>query len=306
MKNQLDDFCTLDAIVKFIDDLNQIPSPTDGEGNLLEYITGLVNGHLSIHSITPKSYLTVPPILVGNPDSKYILVAHCDRVQENSAPLNVWSNNIRNVEGKLDNTVSLAVCLRLVLELKPKNTCLLITTSEESALIPQVVGGNPLQRTGGRGFISYLEDHLPQIKNKYFICVDVRPLDKGDVYILPSNPMNLGEGLVLRLEEHRIVSGNDICIVKADNSLVKLIRDCAARNNVTLVDFYGPRGISEIGRGWEALLNPNHVPQVDYHVAWIQPPMRDYHTIHEKMSGNDIVDLCKVIQCLIESFEAQI
>lgn len=314
MKTPVKQFCKQDSIIEFINSLNEIPSPTDGEEKLIEHIIELVTGHnIPITLITPKPYLGVRPILVGNPDSKYILVTHCDRVIKDkkdnkvrplceiSPPLNY--NDLNSMfEGKLDNTVSLAVCLLLMFEIKPKNTSLLITTAEELPLIENLPAGN-LHTKGGRGFISYLMDNTQKIKCKSFICIDVRPLDKGDVFIKPNDQMDLGDGLVLRLEEHRSANGIDRCIVKADDFLVDKIRDCAANNNVTLVDFHGPKGTTEIGRGWEMFLEPIPFPQADYHVAWIQPPIRDYHTTHEKMSGNDIVSLCKVIHCLISTFD---
>ncbi len=292
--------CNLNAIVNIINSLNLIPSPTDGEGNLIMHITGLANRqNIPVQTITPKPYLRVPPILIGEPDAKYIFVTHCDRVQENSNPLKVWDNNVLNVEGKLDNTVSLAVCLQLMLAIKPTNTSLLITTSEERRLNPQIEGGDPLQLQGGRGFISFLQDNYHNIQDKHFICIDVRPLDRGGVLKTGEikKYINLGDGLVLRTREDR----NNVDI-SADINLVNTIKQCALHNNITLTEFSGD-GITELGRGWEKVLKPRGFAPEDYHISWLQPPLTHYHTPHEQMSGKDIVNLCKVIKCLIESFE---
>lgn len=315
MKTKPKPFCKLDSIIEFLDSFNEIPSPTEGEEHLIKHVTVLANNNnIPVQTITRKPYLKVPPILVGNPDSAFILVTHCDRVTKDLkdkkvrplseiSPSLIFNNLNGNYEGKLDNTVSLAVCLYLMFELKPKNTSLLITTAEELPLNVENPPAGNLHTKGGRGFISYLMDNTQKIKRRNFICIDVRPLDKGDVYIKPNDPMELGDGLVLRLEEHRSVNGIDRCIVKADDLLVDKIRDCAANNNVTLIDFHGPKGTTEIGRGWEMFLKPIPFPKRDYHVAWIQPPIMDYHTTNEKMSGNDIVSLCKIIHCLISTFE---
>ena len=292
--------CDLNSIIKFINSLNLIPSPTDGEGDLIMHITRLANAqNIPVQNITAKPYLRVPPILIGEPDAKYILVTHCDRVQENANPLNVWNNNIRNIEGKLDNTVSLAICLMLILEMKPKNTSLLITTSEESKLKPQMRGGNLLQGQGCRGFISFLEDNLENIHNENFICVDVRPLDRGGVLRTGETKkyINLGDGLVLRTREVR-----DNVDISADTNLLNILKQCAINNNISITEFSGG-GITELGRGWEKVLQPNGFIKADFHIAWLQPPLTHYHTAHEQMSGNDIIDLCKVIRWLINAFE---
>jgi hypothetical protein len=316
LKIPLNQFCKLDSIIEFINSLNEIPSPTDREEDLLEHITELVNAiNIPIQTITRKPYLNVPPVLVGNPDSKYILVTHCDRVIKDKKdkkvrPLSEISPPVSfnyingTLEGKLDNTVSLAVCLYLMLERKPKNTSLLITTAEELSLnIENPPSGN-LHKKGGRGFISFLQDNIDLLKWKQFICVDVRPVDRGGgVWFQALNRrMNIGDGLVLRLEEHRPLIGR---ILNADNELVDQIRTCATEQNVNLIDFTGPEGTTELGRGWEKLLHRKDIdfPRPDYHIAWVQPPIRDYHTSHEKMSGNDVVSLCKVIHCLISTFE---
>jgi putative aminopeptidase FrvX len=292
--------CYLEAILEFINKLNQIPSPTDGEEKLIEYITRLCKDEsVAVKSIMPKSFLKVAPILIGNPDAKYIFVTHCDRVQENANPLKVWNNNIQNVEGKLDNAVSLAVCLKLVLALKPQNSALLITTSEEGKLNPQIVGADPLQKTGGRGFISYLIDNLQFVKDKYFICLDVRPLDRGGVLKTGEKKkyINLGDGLVLRTSEER-----ENVSISADTILLNIIKQCALHNDINLTEFAGS-GITELGRGFERVLQPIGYPRHDYHIAWVQPPLTHYHTQFEQMSGNDIIDLCKVVKRLCEIFE---
>lgn len=308
MKNQLDQFCQLDSIVDLINSLNLVPSPTDGEERLVDYITGLVRAeNMPVQTITPRQYLRVPPVWVGIPNAKYVLVTHCDRVikdknnkvkplNEPSPPL-IFNNTEGTLDGKLDNTVSLAVCLLLMLEIQPKNTTLLITTGEEGRLEPPIYNVGPLQNTGGRGLISYLEDNIRHIKEKYFICVDVRPLDKGDVFIAPNNLMKIGDGLVLRLSEIRANVN-----LNADPTLLNAIRDCSNNTRTNLVEYRG-RGITELGRGWEKVLQPDGYPVQNYHVAWVQPPITQYHTKHEQMSGKDIVDLCKVIKCLIGSFE---
>lgn len=294
--------CDLKEIIYFINQINQIPSPTDDENKLIDHISKLcANNGIRVTPISQKPFLRVAPILIGNPDAKYIFVTHCDRVQENPNPLNVWNNNIQNVEGKLDNVVSLAVCLKLMLALKPQNTALLITTSEEGPLNPQIIGGNALQQTGGRGFISYLKDNLQFVQDKNYICVDVRPLDRGGVLKTGENKkyINLGDGLVLRTRELRVKENVDI---SADLHLVNTIKKCALQNYITLTDFIGG-GITELGRGWEKVLQPNGFLKQNYHIAWVQPPLTHYHTQREQMSGNDIVDLCKVVKCLSETFE---
>jgi len=300
MNPQTHQFCNLDSIIEFINSLNKIQAPTDHEEMLINHIIGLLREqYFPFVEITPKLYLNVPPLLVGNPESRYIIVTHCDRKQENSSPLSVYNTSIRTVEGKLDNTVSLAVCLKLLLEMKPKNTSLLITTSEESKLFPQVEGLTNLQETGGRGFISFLEDYQKYLKDKYFICVDVRPLDRGRVRFKSTKRyMNLGDGLVLRTKEKR---GNTV-LINANQVLLNTIKACANRNNINLVEYEGS-GITELGRGWERMLKPKDCLQDDYKIAWVQPPITHYHTKNEQMSYNDILSLSKIVQCLIATFD---
>jgi len=313
--------CDLDSIINDINILNRISSPTDGEGDLIKYITGLAIAQ-DIHVVetfNPESYLEYlkePPILIGNPDAKYILVTHCDRVVRDLTsnkikPLCYGTPKLENnngiLTGKLDNSVSLAVCLSIILKLKPLNTSLLITTAEElplQNLNPPLHNDLNLHSKGGRGFISYLDylkynNQEKKIKEKGFICIDVRPLHNEDVFKTPGNLMALGDGLVLRLEEHRKVNRIYKRILNADLNLVNIIRGCAADNNVTLVDFRGPKGTTEVGRGWEMFLKKIHFPPEDYHVFWIQPPITNYHTLHEQMSGNDIIALYQIMKCLI-------
>ena len=297
--------CDLNSIINFTNCLNHIPSPTDGEDDLIMHITGLANEqNIPVQTITKKPYLEFPPILIGDPDAKFILVTHCDRKQENPAPLTEFNDAIKKLEGKLDNTISLAICLSLIMKIKPLNTSLLITTSEEGPLNPQVPNAGYLQKTGGRGLISFLEHNNQHIKDKFFICVDVRPLDNNNVFLEAGVPMQLGDGLVLRVNEIRKEVN-----ISADPELLYTIRDCAIRNNINLVRYdcnqlIGQRtGITELGRGWERLLNRLEFPEKDYHIAWLQPPILNYHTTHEQMSGKDIVSLSKVIKCFIESFE---
>jgi hypothetical protein len=302
METQQYQSCQVAALINDINSLNSIASPTDGEEHFIEYIANLIqDAGIHFERITPKQYLKVSPLLIGNPNAKYILVAHCDRYidTENPEPLAVCNNFIKTVEGKLDNTVSLSVCVKLMMELKPQNTSLLVTTGEEGRRIPQIPGGDPLQRQGGRGFISYLQDNYALIQDKYFICIDVRPLDRGGVLKKGKTKkfINLGDGLVLRTREVR-----DNVDISTDIHLLNTVKQCALHNNITLTEFSGA-GITELGRGWEKVLQPNGYPVQNYHVAWVQPPITQYHTKHEQMSGNDIVDLCKVIYCLIESFE---
>ena len=297
--------CELNSIIHLINNLNFISSPTDGEGDLIKHIASLaVAQNISVQTIKPKPYLKVAPILIGAPDAKFILVTHCDRKQENPAPLTEFNDAIKKLEGKLDNTISLAICLSLIMKIKPLNTSLLITTSEEGQLNPPVPNAGYLQGTGGRGLISFLEHNKQHIKDKFFICVDVRPLDNNSIFLETGVQMQLGDGLVLRINEIR----NGVNI-SADPELLYTIRDCAIRNNINLVRYdcnrlNGQRtGITELGRGWERLLNRLGFPITDYHIAWLQPPILKYHTKHEQMSGKDIVALCKVIKCLIETFE---
>lgn len=293
--------CNWSDLVKLINTLNHTPSPTDGEEELITLISGLLEAQGIRHQrIAHQPYLNVPPLLVGNLDAKYILVTHCDRVQENPKPLTICNNSIKTVEGKLDNTVSLAVCLHLFMCLKPKNTSLLITTAEEGRLRPPIALAEDLQNTGGRGFISYLGENVQQIKDKYFICVDVRPLDRGGVLKTgeTNKYLNLGDGLVLRTSEVR----RNLALY-ADTHILNTIKACAIENHVRLTEFAGA-GITELGRGWERVLNETPgFPQSDYRVAWLQPPITHYHTMHEQMAGIDILSLCKVIKCLIATFE---
>lgn len=288
------------TVIEWINELNIIPSPTDGENQLLEKIIHAAeDGGLPVLSITEKPFLKVPPVLIGNPDSKYILITHFDRVQENANPLYVCNNSIRTVEGKLDNTVSLAICLKLMIELKPQNTNLLITTGEENKLDAAIICNDPLGNTGGRGFISYLLDILLLVRDKYFIDIDVRPLDRGGVLKQGETRkyLNLGEGLVIRTDENR-----DKLDIHADEHLLATIRHCAAENHVTLTDYAGP-GITELGRGWEKVLQPAGYAKEDYHITWIQPPITHYHTPFEQMSGNDIELLIKLVRALILEIE---
>lgn len=308
--------CDFDSIIALVNELNKIPSPTDGEEKLIEYIAGLASEmHIPVQTISEKPYVRVAPILIGNPNAKYILVTHCDRVvrynaggglvplMEPSPPIDFNAVN-NTLTGKLDNTVSLAVCLKLLLELNMENTGLLVTTAEEKRLelaVGEALAGE-FHTTGGRGFCSYLQYYLSQIKHKQFICVDVRRVDDEAGVWNPaeSRRMILGDGLVLRLEEHRQHTGR---ILSADTVLVNHIRGCTGEQNVNLVDFYGPAGTTELGRGWEKVLQRAGFAEEDYHVAWIQPPITHYHTAHEQMSGTDILHLCWLIRCLIQKFE---
>lgn len=315
-KNQI---CLLDNIINDVNNLNAIASPTDAEEKLIDFIVGRLQGvGISYHRISPRPYLRVPPLLIGNPDAKYVLVTHCDRVikindkveplHETSQPI-IFNDFDSTLIGKLDNTVSLSICLKLMYETLPKNTSLLVTTAEECGLrnISEdeklLLKNDKKHQKGGRGLISYLEDNVKDIEKKKFICVDVRPLDNGNVFINPGIPMQLGDGLVLRLEEHRKKNGKYDLILEADQELVGQIRTCAANINVSLIDFHGPKGTTELGRGWEKLLQPKNISSSDYQVAWIQPPIEHYHTTHEQMSSNDVINLCKMINCLINKFE---
>lgn len=54
------DFMTL---IDWIDELNVIPSPTDGENQLMERILKMAeDGGLPLMRITEKSFLKVPPV----------------------------------------------------------------------------------------------------------------------------------------------------------------------------------------------------------------------------------------------------
>lgn len=286
------------SVFENINYLNSIPSPTDQEQDLLIRIEKILKDNdIMTNRIEPKPFLNVSPVLVGNLDAKNIFVVHCDRIQENPEPLHFNGSQSQFANGKLDNTVSLSVCLHLFLASKPQKSSLLITTSEEGKYSNTTEDLGPIAQKGGRGFISFLKDYRFKIRNSNFICVDVRPINKNDVYISPGNLMKLGDGLVLRTREKR----GKVNLL-ADLNLLDFIRNCMKENDVNFVEFDGG-GTTELGRGWEMELFPTGFPQNDFHVAWIQPPISDYHTTHEKMAKNDILSLFKVIENLISKFE---
>jgi hypothetical protein len=291
----------LAEIASIINDLNSIPSPTDGEGRLIQHIIDkyVRPGGLDYCRGEGADYLAEPYLLIGDKEAKYLLVTHCDRVNENTRlefdylryvngrPV----NEERKLTGKLDNSSCLAVGLYFMLTrqaIPGSDVALLVTTSEEGP--PQ---GRALAATfphGGRGFIHFLDNNRSAISRHCFICLDVRPIPMEELPLV-----QLGSGLVLRLAEYR--GGQHL--VNADPDLLTLLKGCAQQNGIRTTDFEGTRGITEIGRGYE-FIRDHGLPGLDYRVAWIQPPIEDYHTTNERMSGTDLVRLYNILMCINE------
>ncbi len=285
-----------EELKNFIKGLNSIPSLTDKEERLIECISQWCKAHeLPTQRCGNRKLAKVAPLYIGDPDAKYVFVTHCDRTVENKK---LTEPGNEEIQGKLDNTASLALCLILFRRYlhKALDIALLITTAEERAD----------NQKGGRGFIDYLDfaknnyaqDFESFMDKKRFICIDVRPLDKNGVLKADRSPMNLGDGIVLRLKEAR----ENRVILEADPSLIAIIRQCANATRETLVDFGGeviPKGITELGRGWEKYLEKERLSPCKYHIAWIQPPIRNCETENERMSFRDLSSLWNILEYFV-------
>jgi len=296
----------LDEVLALTDGLNGIPAPTDGEGDLLRRIERELAGTgLPVRTVGSSAWTAVPSLWVGDDGATTVLVVHGDRINEDGAALAKAGSGV--LRGKCDNTPSLAVAVaamrRAALCGRRPAVALLVTTAEESRPAPKADGpsvdeqGRPLH--GGRGFIGFLEVRRSTLGSRFvewlrgrrFLCIDVRPLDKGDTKHPDGRPVELGEGLVVRLRE-------EISDLDADETMVRHLRDLAAAGGVEVVDFRGG-GRTEVGRAWHSLLKGAGVRRDVYRAGWLQMPIRDYHTPGERMHEDDVRRLQWMVEGLV-------
>ena len=283
----------LELYIDLLKDINNIPAPTDGETKLLEYLKDLCNiKNIPFQTVGTGLFNNIPSLLTGK-ESNHILVIHSDRVSENRN-LTIEKENLI---GKLDNSLSLSVCLQQILN-DPLNfnLSILITTSEEG---PDKHGNFD---HGGRGFCDYLTDILTklgidEISKKYFYCIDTRPLNDYDYYEdVNGEKKSFNEilGLVIRTSERNMLFVN--------SQLKKLIIDIANENNIPI--FYFPynnefgSGITELGRGWGKVLSKEMINSENYKISWIQIPVLNNHSINESTRISNIIYLFELLEKL--------
>ena len=270
--------CNIDETLELASTLNTIPSPTDEESSLLAAIEIYARAlSYPTHRLGRRNWAKEKQLLIGSKEAELTLVVHADRVNENPQPLSPDGKGI--IRGKLDNTISLAAAL---VALKRKGThertSILVTTAEETRK----------PKHGGRGFIDYLEEmslqltgaFTKELSKRLYVAVDVRPLDKNDVMDESGRPIELGDGLVLRLEETKSK-------VVADEVISDHLRKVTSSGDVTVFDFKGG-GRTELGRGWISFLEPRKVDKRAYRIGWLQLPVRDCHKVVEKTHVDDV------------------
>ncbi len=283
--------CDVNETLHLASTLNSIPAATDEEANLLAAVEmyAMALGCPATRRGKQK-WAKEKQLFVGDECAALTLVVHADRVNENPQRLKPDKEGI--IHGKLDNSISLAASLVALKRAKGNSHfSLLVTTAEETRK----------PKHGGRGFIDYLEalakvqseDFAAFLAKHRFVAVDVRPLDKNDVLDGEGKPVELGDGLVLRLEETK-------SNIKANSGIADHLRQVAERGDVVLFDFKGG-GRTELGRSWQCFLEPNDVDREDYKVGWLQLPVRDCHKIVERSHIDDLRRLQWTLEELTKS-----
>ena len=283
--------CNIDETLELASTLNTIPSPTDEECILLAAIEIYARALDSqTKRLGRRNWAAEKQLLIGSEQAALTLVVHADRVSEN--PQRLLPDDKGVIRGKLDNTISLAAALvALKRSGKTNNVSILVTTAEETRK----------PKHGGRGFIDYLEEMSLHLKEDFanelakhvYVAVDVRPLDKNDVLDESGLPIELGDGLVLRLEETKSK-------VSADEIISNHIRQVASKGNVVLFDFKGG-GRTELGRSWISFLEPRKLDKSAYRIAWLQLPVRDCHKVVERTHIDDLRRLQWTLEELAKS-----
>ena len=270
--------CDIDETLELASTLNTIPSPTDEESTLLAAIEIYARAlDCPTRRVGQRNWASEKQLLIGSEKAAVTLVVHADRVSEN--PQRLIPDDKGVIRGKLDNTISLAAALVALKRCsRASNVSILVTTAEETRK----------PKHGGRGFIDYLEEMSLNLKEDFanelakhiYVAVDVRPLDKNDVVDDSGHPIELGDGLVLRLEETKSK-------VSADETISNHIRQVASKGNVVLFDFKGG-GRTELGRSWISFLEPRQFKKSAYRIGWLQLPVRDCHKLVERTHVDDL------------------